>query len=62
MSDRSSFSNLSRSLETCRRLKIILSKQKFIKNIRISDHAKPCININLAMCTTSNMKSSSHKT
>jgi len=40
--------NLSRSLETCKMLKIILSKLKFIKYQNQWHHTKLCFNINLA--------------
>jgi len=55
--------HLSRSLETWKMLKVILSKLKFINYQNLWYHTKLCFNINLAMCgLPSNMKSSSHKT
>jgi len=42
--------NFSRTLETCKTLKIILSKQKFTKCQNQWHPTKICFNINLAMC------------
>ena len=54
--------HLSRSLETWKMLKIVLSKLKFINYQNQWYHTKLCLNINLTMCgLPSNMKSSSHK-
>jgi len=54
--------NLSRSRENCTMLKIILSKLKFIKNLRISDTTSNYVSATIWLCLPSNMKSSSHKT
>ena len=55
--------HLSRSLETWKMLKIILSKLKFMNWQNQWYHTKLCFNINLAMCgLPSNLKSSLHKT
>jgi len=54
--------HLSRSLETWKMLKIILSKLKLINKQNQWYHTKLCFNINLAMYgLPSNMKSSSQK-
>ena len=55
--------NLSRSLETWKMLKIVLSKLKFIILQNQWYHTKLCCNINVVMCgLPSNMKSFSRKT
>jgi len=54
--------NLSRSGETCTMLKVILSKLKFIKNLRISDTTSNYVSASIWLCLPSNMKSSSHET
>ena len=55
--------HLSRSLETRKVLKNILSKLKFIKYQNQLYHTRICLNISLAMYgLPSNIKSSSHKT
>jgi len=55
--------HLSRSIETWKMLKIILSKLKLINEQNQWYHTKLCFNINMAMCgLPSNMKNSSHKT
>jgi len=55
--------HLSRSLETIKMLKIILSKLKFTNLQNQWYHTQLCFNINLAMYgLPSNMKSNSHKT
>ena len=53
--------HLSRSLETWKMLKIILSKLKF-QNTRISDTTPNSVLTSTWLCVTSNMKSSTHKT
>ena len=55
MSDRSSFNNLSESLETYKRPKVILLKRKFIKNIRISDTTPNPVSTSTWLCVTSSM-------
>ena len=47
---RTGVNHLSRSLETWKLLKIILSKLKFIKYQNQRYHTRLCLNINLAMC------------
>jgi len=54
--------NLSRSREICTMLKVILSKLKFIQNLRISDTTSNYVSASIWLCLPSNMKSSSHKT